>query len=148
MPGETCDASAYEDELRAVFGRNLPAFDLIFLDYDLACPEKGDTVAAASKVIYARLAEGLIPALDLFRLDRDRVQRVLGPFPRDIDPKQETGVPPDQTREAGDVAHGEEGEAEAHVVETRLLPFQAEPARRCRNQDRRREQPSRHHAPG
>jgi 6-phosphogluconolactonase len=31
MPGETCDAPAYERELRAFFGRNLPALDLEFL---------------------------------------------------------------------------------------------------------------------
>ena len=31
MPGETCDAPAYEEELRAVSGRDPPAFDLVFL---------------------------------------------------------------------------------------------------------------------
>lgn len=31
MRGETCDAAGYEDELRAVFGEGLPAFDLVFL---------------------------------------------------------------------------------------------------------------------
>ena len=31
MPGETCDAAGYEEELRAVFGNGLPTFDLVFL---------------------------------------------------------------------------------------------------------------------
>lgn len=31
MPGERCDADAYEAELGAVFGPGLPAFDLVFL---------------------------------------------------------------------------------------------------------------------
>lgn len=31
MPGETCDATAYERELRSVFGAGLPAFDLALL---------------------------------------------------------------------------------------------------------------------
>lgn len=31
MPGDTCDAPAYEAELHAVFGPGLPAFDLVFL---------------------------------------------------------------------------------------------------------------------
>lgn len=34
---------------------------------------------------YSTAAEGLIPALDLFRLDRERVQRVLGPLMRALD---------------------------------------------------------------
>lgn len=31
MPGETCDAEAYERELNAVFGNELPRFDLVLL---------------------------------------------------------------------------------------------------------------------
>ena len=31
MPGETCDAEAYEEELRQVFGAGLPEFDLVLL---------------------------------------------------------------------------------------------------------------------
>ena len=31
MPGETCDAEAYEEELRQVFGAGLPKFDLVLL---------------------------------------------------------------------------------------------------------------------
>ncbi len=31
MPGETCDAAAYERELAAVFGESLPRFDLVLL---------------------------------------------------------------------------------------------------------------------
>jgi 6-phosphogluconolactonase len=31
MPGETCDAAAYEDELSKVFGAALPRFDLVLL---------------------------------------------------------------------------------------------------------------------
>lgn len=31
MPGETCDAAAYEDELSKVFGAALPQFDLVLL---------------------------------------------------------------------------------------------------------------------
>ena len=31
MPGETCDAAAYEEELGAVFGAVLPEFDLVLL---------------------------------------------------------------------------------------------------------------------
>ena len=31
MRGETCDAAGYEEEIRAVFGMGLPAFDLVFL---------------------------------------------------------------------------------------------------------------------
>lgn len=31
MPGESCDAAAYEDELTQVFGQGLPAFDLVLL---------------------------------------------------------------------------------------------------------------------
>lgn len=34
---------------------------------------------------YATAAEGLIPALDLYRLERDRVQKVLGPLIRALD---------------------------------------------------------------
>jgi CRISPR-associated protein Csc3 len=34
---------------------------------------------------YSTAAEGLIPALDLYRLDRERVQRVLGPLMRALD---------------------------------------------------------------
>ena len=34
---------------------------------------------------YSTAAEGLIPALDLYRLDRDRVQRILGPLMRALD---------------------------------------------------------------
>ncbi|MBL7064112.1 MAG: type I-D CRISPR-associated protein Cas10d/Csc3 [Anaerolineae bacterium] len=34
---------------------------------------------------YSTAAEGLIPALDLYRLDRDRVQRVLGPLMQALD---------------------------------------------------------------
>jgi 6-phosphogluconolactonase len=31
MPGETCDAPAYEHELRRILGQDLPALDLVFL---------------------------------------------------------------------------------------------------------------------
>ncbi len=31
MRGESCDAAGYEEELRAVFGEGVPAFDLAFL---------------------------------------------------------------------------------------------------------------------
>jgi len=31
MPGETCDAAGYEEELAGIFGRDLPRFDLVFL---------------------------------------------------------------------------------------------------------------------
>jgi 6-phosphogluconolactonase len=31
MPGETCDAAAYEREIEATFGLGVPSFDLIFL---------------------------------------------------------------------------------------------------------------------
>jgi len=31
MHGETCDAAGYEEELRAVFGEDLPTFDITFL---------------------------------------------------------------------------------------------------------------------
>ena len=31
MPGDTCDAAAYESVLRATFGSGLPGFDLLFL---------------------------------------------------------------------------------------------------------------------
>ena len=31
MPGETCDAAAYEEELRQLFGAGLPEFDLVLL---------------------------------------------------------------------------------------------------------------------
>ena len=31
MPGETCDAAAYEEELSRVFGPGLPIFDLVLL---------------------------------------------------------------------------------------------------------------------
>ena len=31
MPGETCDASAYEADLRRAFGPGIPSFDLVFL---------------------------------------------------------------------------------------------------------------------
>ena len=31
MPGETCDAAAYEEELTRVFGPGLPEFDLVLL---------------------------------------------------------------------------------------------------------------------
>src|SRR2546428_1503816 len=31
MPGESCDAAAYEDELTQVFGQGLPVFDLVLL---------------------------------------------------------------------------------------------------------------------